>query len=211
MIDVWFPVSSRPKREPKREPRRDRPARPPRQVRIPGDGQARAPRRREGWAPRPRGALRRRQAQPSSGRARPAGNAPSRRGGARRGRSTRIVLLPLSRPSSRKWRRAGANDRPRRRSASTNGCGMRDSRAAGSRRSTSPCPGMSASTATRSRRRAGSSVPATFSPWRSAAVSRVLRVVGIAERRGSFDEARRLYEEHGPPTRLTQRIRSMTF
>ena len=28
---------------------------------------------------------------------------------------------------------------------------------------------------------------------------RVLRVVGIAERRGSFDEARRLYEEHGLP------------
>jgi ribosome-associated heat shock protein Hsp15 len=28
---------------------------------------------------------------------------------------------------------------------------------------------------------------------------RVLRVVGIAERRGNFDEARRLYEEHGSP------------
>ena len=28
---------------------------------------------------------------------------------------------------------------------------------------------------------------------------RVLRVVGIAERRGSFDEARRLYDDHGSP------------
>jgi ribosome-associated heat shock protein Hsp15 len=28
---------------------------------------------------------------------------------------------------------------------------------------------------------------------------RVVRVIGMAERRGSFEEARRLYEEHGSP------------